>query len=85
MDNLNVRYINTQIIGDQTFEKYVKQIWGSILSEMRERDWLYENGYDWKTWLSNFMRFEEEIHRSNTEAFRPGNIGGRIYREVMQK
>lgn len=85
LDNLNVRYINTQIIGDQTFEKYVNQIWGSILSEMRERDWLYENGYDWKTWLSNFMRFEEEIHRSNTEAFRPGNIGGRIYREVMQK
>lgn len=82
--NLNVSYVNTQIIGDQVFDEYVCRIWNSILLEMREGVCLGENGYDWKTWISNFIRLDAEIYIDNAESARLGNIGRDIYQEVLK-
>lgn len=85
LNSLNVRYISTQIIADKVFDEYLTQIWDSIFIDMIKTDCLYENGYDWKVYISNFIKLDRERYSGNTEFFLKENNGHKIYREVVTK
>lgn len=83
LESLNVRYIDTQVTDNEVFDEYVKQVWNDILWEMRDRNCWGENGYDWKTWLPNFIKFNMETGKKYEESFNAGSVGDKIYRKVV--
>lgn len=83
LDSLNVRYIDTRPISDKIFDEYVKQMWNSILLEIDDEGFIGENGYDWKTCPSNFIRLDQKMYTGNAEDVFKNNIGNKIYRKVV--
>ncbi|NBH71180.1 hypothetical protein D3Z51_03865 [Clostridiaceae bacterium] len=83
LDRLCVKYINTQLSGDKKWDEYVDQKWKLILEEIHNKDSIYENGYDWKMYLTNYIQIDYKGYRGTTESFHLDNIGKKIYREAI--
>lgn len=85
LDNLCVKYINTLISGDKKWDDYVDQKCKLIWEEINNKNNIYENGYDWKMYLTNFIQIDHKEHNKRTRSFHLDDIGKEIYREVIAK
>lgn len=83
LNSLDVFYKEAQIVESQIFDEYTKQIWKSSFQSIDNTACLYENEFDWKTYLPNFIRLNCERHSYDTKSFYEVSIGNEIYRKVM--
>ena len=82
LDTLDVKYRNTFIKDSIAYDRYTEQIWKSIFEEIDNKGWISENEHDWKTYLPDFLKFDDEIGIHEKISCEE-NIGNKIYQEVM--
>lgn len=82
LDTLDVKYRNTFIKDSIVYDRYTEQIWKSIFEEIDNKGWISENEHDWKTYLPDFLKFDDEIGIHEKISCEE-NIGNKIYQEVM--